>query len=209
MYRARTVLAAVVAVASIAASLVTASPQAVAAESGAEYCRLGITRWTYTIYTMHVRSSIPASFNSSITSAMRQWSGIPGSALRYYGPQFRSGVANPEYLLYLNNFANSGLPDVPGITLGVSGSSGTHRTAEVLLNSRFSWNTAGTMNQAQRRVDVWTIAVHEMGHASGLAHPYSNCGPVTAAERASVMYVNWTRKRVPNSDDRAGIAAIY
>jgi hypothetical protein len=158
---------------------------------------------------MHVRSNIPSTFNSSLTSAMRQWNGISGSSLAYYGPQFQSGAANPEFQLYLNNFANSGLPDVPGITLGVGGSSGTHRTAEVLLNSRFSWNTAGTMNQAQRQVDVWTVAVHEMGHASGLAHPYSDCGTVTAAERASVMYVDWTRKRTTNSDDDAGIAAIY
>lgn len=205
----RKVLATMLSALAVTGSLVGTSSTAGAAPSGAEYCRLGITRWTYSTYTMHVRSNIPSTFNSSITSAMRQWNGISGSTLRYAGPQFRSGVANPEFLLYYNNFANSGLPDVPGIALGVTGSSGTHRTGEVLLNSRFTWNTAGTMNQAQRRTDVWTIAVHEIGHASGLAHPYSNCGTVTAAERASVMYVDWTRKRYPNSDDKAGIAAMY
>lgn len=205
----RTVTAAAISLLAITGSLVAASTSAVAAETGAEYCRIGITRWTYSTYTMHVRSNVPASFNSSVTSAMRQWNGISGSALSYAGPQFNSGVANPEFLFYYNNFASSGLPDVPGITLGVTGS-GTHRTGEVLLNSRFTWNTAGTMNQAQRRTDVWTIAVHEIGHASGLAHPYPDpCGTVTTAERASVMYVDWTRKRNTNSDDKAGIAAIY
>jgi hypothetical protein len=205
----RIVFAAAASTLAIAGSLVATGGNAVAGENGSAYCRQGITRWTYSTYTMHVRSNIPSTFNSSLTSAMRQWNGISGSSLAYYGPQFQSGAANPEFQLYLNNFASSGLPDVPGITLGVGGSSGTHRTAEVLLNSRFSWNTAGTMNQAQRQVDVWTVAVHEMGHASGLAHPYSDCGTVTAAERASVMYVDWTRKRTTNSDDDAGIAAIY
>lgn len=210
MRNRKTALATMLSALAVAGSLVAAGAPAEAASTGAEYCRQGITRWTYSVYTMHVRSNIPSTFNSSVTSAMRQWNGISGSSLSYAGPQFNSGVANPEFLFYYNNFANSGLPDVPGITLGVTGSSGTHRTGEVLLNSRFTWNTAGTMNQAQRKTDVWTIAVHEIGHASGLAHPYpSTCGTPTAAERASVMYVDWTRKRNTTADDKAGIGAIY
>jgi hypothetical protein len=66
------------------------------------------------------------------------------------------------------------------------------------------------MDQATRRADVWTILMHEAGHASGLAHP-SVCGAghPTALEREGVMFVDWTTKHNPNSDDRAGIAGRY
>jgi Matrixin len=96
---------------------------------------------------------------------------------------------------------------VPGITLGPA-TSGTHATASVILNSRFTWNTSGTMNQAQRRTDVRTVSLHEIGHANGLHHP-SACGAMTAAEVASAMNPNWTNKPNTNSDDKAGIAAAY
>lgn len=174
------------------------------------YCTNGIGRWYYNDYTSQIRSSIPSGWNSSVTSAITRWNGISGSALVYYTPQFNSNVANPEFQVYLSSFRSVGSPDVPGIAWGSDVQS--HRTTSIALNSDFSWNTSGTMSQSQRKVDVWTILVHEAGHASGLAHPYPEvCGSghPTAAEASGVMYVTWTTKRYPNSDDKAGIAARY
>ncbi|MQY03245.1 matrixin family metalloprotease [Actinomadura macrotermitis] len=193
------------------AAAVAAGPLVVvsAATPAAAYCFNGIGRWYYNGYTLHARTSIPSSWNGSIKSAMKQWSGIRGSSLRYYGPQFRSNVPNPEFQIDRGNFQRLGLPDVPGIAVGST--TQRHRSTAVMLNSQFRWYTNGTMNQSQRKVDVWTIAVHEMGHASGLAHPYpsSGCGQPTQAEKAGVMYVTWKKKRYPNSDDKAGIARRY
>ncbi|MCO6007601.1 matrixin family metalloprotease [Actinoallomurus purpureus] len=173
------------------------------------YCLTQISRWKYASYTLHSRKSIPTSWNASVKSAMRQWSGIKGSGLKYYGPQVRSNAANPAFQIEKINFANAGIPDYPGITLGVEKSKGSrHSTAAVELNSRFTWNTSGAMSQSKRKTDVWTVAVHEMGHASGLSHTGA-CGAMTKAEKASVMNVTWTKKRYPNSDDKAGIAKLY
>lgn len=193
------------------ASAVAASLLSIALTSPASAsCTNGIGRWRYSDYTPQVRSTIPAAWNASIATAIGRWNGISGSTLHYYAPHFDRQVANPEFTVELVNFNTVGLPDYPGISLGAEAS--PHSTIDLALNSRFSWNTSGVMNQASRQVDVQTIVVHESGHASGLAHPYPDvCGPghPTAAERTGVMYVDWTAKRIPNADDRAGIAARY
>jgi hypothetical protein len=196
-------MAVAVAVTPVAVVTVTASP-------AHAYCLTQINRWKYNDYSLVGRKSIPRSWDGSIKSAMRQWNGIRGSKLKYYGPYMRSNAANPAYQIELINFANVGLPDAPGITLGVikDRSHPRHNTAAVELNSRFRWNTSGSMSQSRRITDVWTVAVHEMGHASGLSHPWA-CGSMSSAEKASVMNVTWKKKRYPNSDDKAGIAKLY
>ncbi len=189
---------------------IVAAMQALPAPPANAYCTTGIGRWLYSDYTPIVRPSVPSTWNTAITSARAQWNGISGSTLHYYTPTFNSNIANPEFQLYLADFGYAGLPDVPGISLGADVAK--HSTVSIALNSNFTWNTSGTMSQSGRKVDVWTIVVHEMGHASGLAHPYASvCGSghPTTAEKASVMYVDWTKKRYPNADDKAGIASRY
>ena len=173
------------------------------------YCTKDFNRWKYSSYTLIERPSIPSSWRASVKNAMKQWNGIHGSTLKYYGPTVNGNIANPAFSIYRSNFANAGLPDVPGITLGADQTS-RHTSAVVILNTRFKWNTTGVLNQAQRKVDVWTVAVHEMGHAGGLAHPWAcDNGAMTNAEKASAMNVTWKKKRYPNSDDKAGIAKLY
>ena len=62
--------------------------------------------------------------------------------------------------------------------------------------------------------DFETVTLHEFGHAHGLGHPFQDCPthlncPMTTAEIASVMNVNFTIKRTLTGDDIAGLAAIY
>ena len=178
------------------------------AEQAQAFCTTGIGRWLHDDITPQIRSNVPSTWNASVTAAIDGWNRIPGSTLDYFPPHFNSVVAKPELEVVRVSTRAVGLPDVPGIALGSDIAS--HETVTVVLSSDFSWNTSGIMDQASRRTDVWTILMHEAGHASGLAHPIAcGAGHPTAIERAGVMFVDWRTKHTPNSDDRAGIAARY
>lgn len=64
------------------------------------------------------------------------------------------------------------------------------------------------MNALDRKVDVRTIATHEIGHATGLDHP-SLCGSMTAAEVNASMNPNRVKKWFTNTDDDAGNRQLY
>ena len=178
------------------------------AEPAQAFCTAGIGRWLNDGITPHISPSVPSTWNPAVTAAITGWNGITGSTLQYLPPQFNSMVARPELGVEVVSTRAVGLPDVPGIALGSEVQN--HRTVDVVLSSDFTWNTSGFMDQATRRSDVWTILMHEAGHASGLAHPaVCGAGHPTALEREGVMFVDWTTKHVPNSDDRAGIAGRY
>ena len=195
--------------AAVAAAMGMVIAQSVsAAEPAQAFCTTGIGRWLHDDITPHIRSSVPTAWNASVNAAINGWNDLPGSTLHYSPPQFNSVVTKPELEVGRVSTRAVGLPDVPGIALGSD--IRNHETVTVVLSSDFSWNTFGIMDQASRRTDVWTILMHEAGHASGLAHPIScGAGHPTTAERAGVMHVDWTTKHTPNSDDRAGIAGRY
>ncbi len=69
-------------------------------------------------------------------------------------------------------------------------------SGDIFLNSDVNWQVSGNTG-----VDLETIAVHEIGHALGLAHS-SNTG--------AAMYANYSGVReVPTADDVAGVQSIW
>lgn len=176
------------------------------------WCRAGITEWSSpgTARILGVDTSWPSSWRSPTAAVLRSWN-VSGSSFRYNTtPQYTGGWRLYKFRGNRYNTTSSGLTSAPGIAYG-STTTPTHDQTEVIFNTDWSWNTSGVMNQSRKQVDYHTVAVHEIGHATGLGHPYasSGCGTPTTAEKNSVMYVDWRVKRTPNSDDRAGVAAMY
>jgi hypothetical protein len=72
---------------------------------------------------------------------------------------------------------------------------GDSAEGDVILNNEYRYgNGVGV-------VDLWSVAVHEIGHALGLAH--------TSATGMAVMWPTYTLRTKLNADDIAGIQAIY
>jgi len=67
----------------------------------------------------------------------------------------------------------------------------------------FAWGDADTNTSA---MDLLNIAVHEIGHAAGLAHPDLTCTDETMYAYAAE---GETKKRDLNAGDIAGIRDIY
>lgn len=148
----------------------------------------------------------------ALTSSMNQWNNT--SKLVY-----QMSLGSTQWWNFnLDNldFSYWGYDVVPGLTQfkgrdnpGSGYKWNPHNRADVRLNSNFTWNTTGVMDQSQGIVDVRTIATHEIGHATGLAHP-ADCGPpLTNAEQFGVMFVDWTKKWVTRPDDDDGNKQLY
>ena len=198
----------------LAIGLVAVMPILARSNSADAYCTSGISRWTSSSYTLAVSYKVPSSWNTSVNNSRKQWDDSHiniyhpwNSTLNYYYPIFNAPFTGSWYMGY-ETFASLGLPDTaPGATWNSSNSS-NHSWSKMYFNSTWTWNFSGVLNQSQKKADVHTVVMHEMGHSSGLNHP-SVCGTMTQSEVASAMNVTWTKKWSINSDDAYGIHSLY
>jgi hypothetical protein len=149
-------------------------------------------------------TTTPKSWDSALAAAAGQWSHLSGASwVVYYKKNGFIGPVNAD--MYLKSSAPPGYSGAPAVTdLKYSGSRIT--SGSIYFNKSFSWNLTGTLNQAGKKADVRTVAIHELGHEIYLNHP-SSCGSMTSAEVAAAMNPNYKKKWTTNADDRAGAAA--
>ena len=139
-----------------------------------------------------------------MSASAGQWNGISGANWTVAWKNY-SFVGPVMASVRKQSTAPPGFGGAPAVTdLTYSGS--TITAGSIFLNSAFTWNTSGTMNQANRQADVRTIMVHELGHEVYLNHP-SSCGSMTTDEVNAAMNPNWVKKWYTNPDDKAGAAA--
>ncbi|MDQ1711005.1 MAG: hypothetical protein QOE45_455 [Frankiaceae bacterium] len=189
-------------------ALLVATPVAVVmtAQPASAYCWLGDKWSTASPHEVWADTTIPGTWSPIVSASVTAWNNATGSWNASYippgnfGPPYRGGwVARID-------FSNAGYADVPASTLSNWTSNMTW--ADTYLNTDWSWNTSGTMNQAGKNVDVRTIVIHELGHWLSLDHP-NQCGSMTTNEINAVMNPNWTNKPNLNADDNAGSSAVY
>lgn len=191
--------------------------QPLGSPNASAYCTTGMSRWltASTMYYLAVAPSYPSHLALGSSNAASQWNAIAGSNLR------TSYLNTPNYTSYPLQgyyFWPSGLSGViaPGFA-SKGGTAGSYNQTwgAMYLNPSYTWIN-GSQDIANKKADVQTVVVHELGHMHGLAHPYPyapHCTDGTAyteAEKSSVMTaINTGTRRLINSDDRAGIAALY
>ena len=192
----------VAAAALVGAGFLVAGP----AQPAQAYCKLG-AGYTWSGHGITARGlASPSSFATPVKNSVLAWNGRANWTFGYV-----SGTTQGPYLVNFKyeNFVSAGRDDsAPGETT-FSLYNGHISSSVVHLNSTWSWNNTGTMSKSLRKVDVQAVSTHEVGHVLGLGHPYQCHTTFTAAEKAAVMYVDWTRKLTPNSDDVAGLRSIY
>jgi hypothetical protein len=176
------------------------------------YCIIGVTTWSGNNYDWAHSPDYPTTWWPILNNSVLKWSDIPGSYLHYNGTNVTANWRNFGFRSARYDFSNSGLENWPGFTSNFKGT-GTHSWTGVDFNLDWTFNSSGTMNQNTQNVDLATVAVHEIGHASGVAHPFeyqSPCGTTgTAAEIASVMNPNFTTKRNLTPDDVDAMQVRY
>jgi len=70
----------------------------------------------------------------------------------------------------------------------------------------FGWEIMNPNNPNLSKMDFLNIAAHEVGHATGMAHPDNSCTEETMYAFAAL---GETKKRILNSGDIAGIQELY
>ncbi|MGA5204367.1 matrixin family metalloprotease [Streptomyces variegatus] len=199
------------AVLATAGTVMTTALVGLSASNAEAYCRSGMTKWVSpgTAKTIGANTTFPSSLRAGLNSGLKQWN-RSSSALRYNSPVYTSGWQ--IYAFRASYSYTSLMGNAPGYA-AAQRSGSTHKGGTLYLSNRFRW-VNGSQNISQGKADVQTVAVHEVGHFTGLAHPWpphcSDGSSYTNAEKKSVMTaVNTGTRRALNSDDIAGVRAIY
>ncbi|MGH2634475.1 MAG: matrixin family metalloprotease, partial [Tepidiformaceae bacterium] len=146
---------------------------------------------------------------SAVTSALSQWSTVPGSRFAYKWAGFTDHIASmatsgPDGE---NVISWQSLDCSNGCVLGVTSKETVHES-DLVLNS----NPLALMGDgSEGTADAASVILHETGHMAGLAHscaaPFAPC---TQDETDAVMYYQYRGiRRKLTADDMAGMVTLY
>jgi hypothetical protein len=158
-------------------------------------------------------------FQGALGRAFATWEAVPSSSISYEFGGFTAGLPGDD-----DGWSTIGFLDQPDLDRVLASTSflvdavtGTLLESDIFFNSSFQWSAsaAGQTN----RFDLETIALHEIGHLSGLGH--SALGETVEEESGrrvlateSVMFpiafpAGTTANRSLRPDDIAGISDLY
>jgi hypothetical protein len=174
----------------------------------------GAAAWAYHVYdvdgrprrwpgwnaTLYMDPEMPANRARAMEDAAAAWTGVEGSAFRF----FHGGASSSANLRNVSNGSNDvTFSDLPAWVYAwtVTRSSGADiKETDVVFNTDFEWTTNGSPSDA---ADVETVAVHEFGHVLGLDHEDALPSVMRSSADASIPYRELT------ADDEDGIRFLY
>ena len=197
------------------------------------YLKFGVTvngrqttlKWSetpvrYFVSDRGVNGVTPAQFQTAVARAFSTWEAVPTSAIGYRFASFTAADPDEEDGLSTLGFLNH--PELDRVLASTSfvidNSTGAIVESDIFFNSAFDWSTAD--NGESGRFDVQSIALHEIGHLSGLGH--SALGETELREGGgrrvlasdAVMFpiaygAGTTTGRTLRADDIAGVSDLY
>jgi Matrixin/Carboxypeptidase regulatory-like domain len=174
----------------------------------------------YFVSDRAVAGVTPQDFQTAVARAFATWEAVPSSTITYQFGGFTSALPQDEDGQSTLGFLEK--PELERVlattNFFVDNATGALIESDIFFNASFPWSTAAGGQTG--RYDVESIALHEIGHFSGLGH--SALGETTLLPEGgrrvlgaeAVMFpiafaIGSTAGRTLRADDIAGISDLY
>jgi hypothetical protein len=203
------------------------------ADPALAYLKFGVTvggrqitlKWAqtpvrYVVTGTNVPGVSATDFQAAVGRAFASWEAVPTSAITYQLAGISTAVPGRDDGLSTLGFANR--PDLDRVLASTSfvvdASTGELLESDIFFNSSFAWSVAPAGEAS--RFDLESIALHEIGHMSGLGHSAlgetelrEGGGRRVLASEAIMFPIAFTAGsiagRTLKADDIAGMADLY